>query len=122
VLDATTGSFWTAGTNLHRRMFVGNVHGGTLVFHRQLLSSGVKYPDVSLAEDAWFLQMSLRNGSRLQRLSNPGVFVYVRHRRNAWREYTPGTFIDPREWEKVAAPPSFPVDVLDAFRAASATM
>jgi hypothetical protein len=77
---------------------------------------------VSLAEDAWFLQMSLRNGSRLQRLSNPGVFVYVRHRRNAWREYTPGTFIDPREWEKVAAPPSFPVDVLDAFRAASATM
>jgi glycosyltransferase involved in cell wall biosynthesis len=118
VLDATTGSFWSASRDLHRRMFAGNVHGGTLMFHRQLLSNGIRYPDASLAEDAWLLQMSLLKGSKLRRLSNPGVFVYVRHRLNAWREYAPGRFIDPRGWEQVAAPPSFPDDALTAFRTA----
>ena len=122
VLDVTTASFWTTRHDLHRRMFAGNVHGGTLVFRRQLLTSGIRYPDVSLAEDAWLLQMLQLKGSRLRRLSNPGVFVYVRHDRNAWREYAPGTFIDPKGWERVAPPASFPDDALASLQAAVTTI
>ncbi len=71
VLDVSTGTFWAADAELHRRMFAGNVHGGTLVYRRHLLAAGLKYPEVNLAEDAWLLQMCVRKGHRLRRLMNP---------------------------------------------------
>jgi hypothetical protein len=54
---------------------------------------------------------------RLMRLSNPGVFVYVRHGRNAWR-FTPGAFLNPSGWARIPAPPLFPTGALDSYKAA----
>ena len=120
VLELPGGEFWTTEAALHQRLFVGNVHGGTLVYRRELWSQGLRYPEINLAEDAWLLMRSTRQGKRLVRLSNPGVFVYVRHGRNAWRQFAPGTFIDPKGWQRISAPLHFPVEVLEFYKSASA--
>ena len=108
VLQLPAGEFWTTDPQLHQRMFVENVHGGTLVYRKDVWSQGSGYPEVNLAEDAWLIYRATRTGKRLQRLSNPGVFVYVRHDRNAWREFRPGTFIDPNGWQRLPRPAHFP--------------
>lgn len=55
------------------------------MFRRSLFAEGLRYPEVNLAEDAAFLRDAMRRGRRLARLANPGLFVYVRHGRNAWQ-------------------------------------
>lgn len=120
VLELPGGEFWTTHPQLHQQMFVGNVHGGTLVYRKELITRGLRYPEVNLAEDAWLLQYAVSCGKRLQRLSNPGVFIYVRHKCNAWREFVPGHFINPTGWERIAPPPTFPVSLLAAYQAAAA--
>jgi glycosyltransferase involved in cell wall biosynthesis len=118
VLELSSGQFWSAQPALHRRMFVGNVHGGTIVFRKQLVMEGLRYPEVNLAEDAWLLHRGLSAGKRLLRLSNPGVFIYVRHGTNAWREFAPGRFIDPAGWQEVARPANLPPGAVDSYQAA----
>jgi hypothetical protein len=108
VFEIPTETFWTTKENLHKRMFVGDVHGGTLVFRKEILKRGLNYPEIDLAEDAWLVHRAVKKGFRLQRLSNPGVFVYVRHSSNAWRECQPGKFLDPEGWQKILSPKLFP--------------
>ncbi len=115
VLELPAGDFWTTDARLHQKMFVGNVHGGTLVYRKELWTQGLRYPEVNLAEDAWLLHRATRNGKRLLRLANPGVFVYVRHKTNAWREFAPGSFIDPNGWRRIPAPQDFPEQTLSFF-------
>jgi hypothetical protein len=74
---------------------------------------------VNLAEDAWLLRQAVRNGKRLLRLSNPGVFVYVRHGCNSWREFAPGRFINPDGWERIAPPPTFSASLLSQYQIAA---
>jgi glycosyltransferase involved in cell wall biosynthesis len=116
VLELPRGEFWTTKPELHQRLFVGNVHGGTLVYRKDLLNS-VRYPEINLAEDAHLLHGAVRHGKRLLRLANPGVFVYVRHGRNAWREFAPGSFINPAGWVRIAPPPGFSATVLQCYKA-----
>lgn len=116
VLDLPSGQFWTAQPHLHRRMFVGNVHGGTLVYRRELLAEGVRYPETNLAEDAAFLSRATKLGKRLLKLSNPGIFVYVRHDQNAWKAFKPGRFISPAGWEHINPPPTFHPQLLESYR------
>jgi O-antigen biosynthesis protein len=119
VLELPSGDFWTTLPHLHRRMFVGDVHGGTLVYRSSLLESGIRYPETNLAEDAALIRQAASRRQRLLRLANPGVFVYVRHGSNAWVEYAPGAFLDPGGWQRIARPPTFPDNSLDAYKAAS---
>ncbi|MFP5261567.1 MAG: glycosyltransferase [Blastocatellia bacterium] len=119
VLELPVGQFWTTHPELHEKMFAGNVHGGTLVYRKELLNQGLRYPEVNLAEDAWLLRQAVRNGKRLLRLSNPGVFVYVRHGCNSWGEFTPGQFINPDGWERIARPPTFPASLLSQYQIAA---
>jgi hypothetical protein len=102
-LDLGDLSFWGLTEALHRRMWVGNVHGGTLAYRRTFLAQGVRYPDVSLAEDAVLLRMLLRAGARLERVENEELFVYVRHGRNSWQFQT-GALHDRAGWRRIAAP------------------
>jgi glycosyltransferase involved in cell wall biosynthesis len=118
VLDLPAGDFWTTKPELHKQMFVGDVHGGTLVYRKDLLEQGLRYPEISLAEDAYLLHSAVASGKRLARLSNPGVFVYVRHGSNAWRQFTPGQFLDPAGWERIAPPPTFPAAALASYNGA----
>ena len=119
VLQLPGGDFWTTKPRLHEQLFVGNVHGGTLVYRKQLLADGLRYPEVNLAEDAYLLRYASRRGKRLLRLANPGVFIYVRHGTNAWREFAPGRFLNPAGWERIAPPPILPASILDAYKHAA---
>ena len=120
VLEAARGVVWTTSDDLHRRMFVGDVHGGTLVFRKAIWDAGVRYPEVDLAEDAGLLRRAISRGRRLLRLANPGVFVYVRHGRNAWR-FEAGSFLDRQGWSLVHPPAALPPGLLDAYRVAAET-
>lgn len=122
VLELPGGAFWTTQPQLHRRMFVGDVHGGTLVYRRDLLADDLRYPEVSLAEDAWLLHLAVSRGRRLTRLPNPGLFVYVRHGHNAWGEFEPGSFISPSGWHRIAPPHAFSLKHLELYRTAAASL
>jgi len=119
MLTLPDGAFWTMRPALHQRMFVGDVHGGTLVFCKSLFDEGLRYPEVNLAEDAGFLKQALQRRKRLARLPNPGVFIYMRHGHNAWRFKT-GQFLDPTGWQKIDAPRTFSANALAAYQAAVA--
>jgi len=122
VLELPAGDFWTVLPTLHRRMFVGDVHGGTLVYRKELLSKSLRYPEINLAEDAWLVQRATRAGKRLLRLANPDVFIYVRHRRNAWRQYAPGRFITSAGWQRIDQPKEFSPEALATYREAAALL
>jgi glycosyltransferase involved in cell wall biosynthesis len=118
LLELPSARFWLTRQKLHARMFLGDVHGGTLVYRRQLFSDGLRYPPINLAEDAAFILAALRSGRRLSRLSNDGVFVYVRHVDNAWK-FQPGQFLDPDGWGLIAPPAGFTAEKLSAYREAA---
>jgi glycosyltransferase involved in cell wall biosynthesis len=83
--DLDAWRFWCASPALHRRMFVEDVAGGTLVFRRAVWDRYARYPNASLAEDARLLSAARRRGARLARLDGEGLFVYVRHGGNSWK-------------------------------------
>lgn len=118
VLEMPGGQFWSTADELHRRMFVGDVHGGTLLFRKSLLSENIRYPESNLAEDAVLIQQAIRRSKRLMRLENPGAFVYLRHGRNAWKFET-GRFLDPAGWSPTTAPSGFTPQTLALYRAAA---
>ena len=101
--------FWGVSTRLHRDLFVENVHGGTLVYRRDVWERLARYPDTSLAEDAHFLLAAKRRGARLQQISGHGLFMYVRHGTNAWN-LTCGEHGGRTGWFSVAEPPLAPED------------
>lgn len=84
VFDLGTWSFWRCSPDLHRRMFIEDVHGGTLVYRRQIWERTARYPDRSLAEDAALLRQAIRYGARLQRVDGERLFIYLRHGSNSW--------------------------------------
>jgi glycosyltransferase involved in cell wall biosynthesis len=84
VADLTDGTFWQCDDALHRRLFVGNVHGGTLAFHRDVWARKARYPDRSIAEDAAFLRQAQSAGAVLLPLANDNSFIYTRHGTNSW--------------------------------------
>ena len=120
VLEMPGGRFWSTADELHRRMFVGDVHGGTLLYRKSLLSENIRYPESNLAEDAALIQQAIRRSKRLMRLENPGAFVYLRHGQNAWKFET-GRFLDPAGWNPTTAPSGFSPQTLDLYRAAAAS-
>ena len=95
--------FWNVTDALHRRLFVEDVHGGTLAFSRRVWDRLARYPPVSLAEDAAFLARAKAAGARLERIPGEGLFVYLRHGSNAWR-FQCGTYLDHRGWSPMLEP------------------
>ncbi|HEX5166815.1 MAG TPA: glycosyltransferase [Thermomicrobiales bacterium] len=111
ILDVPRWAFWTTTPELHRRLFVGDVHGGTLVYQRRLWEQVAKYPNRSLAEDAIFLRRCRQRRARLAVLENNGQFVYLRHASNSW-SFACGSYLDPAGWLPAEEP-----DYLRADRA-----
>jgi glycosyltransferase involved in cell wall biosynthesis len=108
ICDVERNAWWTCSPELHRRLFLGDVHGGTLVFSLRVWTDLSKYPDRSLAEDALFLREALRRGARLRRMDGAGLFVYVRHGGNSW-SFTCGSYLGATGWQRVS-PPQFSTD------------
>lgn len=102
ILDLERWTYWRASAELHRRMFVHDVHGGTLAYRRTVWNA-TRFPDTSLAEDAGFLHTAVRRGARLRGLPNDDLFLYVRHAGSAWR-FPCGSFLDERGWIRVREP------------------
>jgi glycosyltransferase involved in cell wall biosynthesis len=117
MLQMPPGRFWTTSESVHRRMFVGDLHGGTLVYRRALWQNGIRYPEVNLAEDAMFIRRATEQQRRIERLANPGLFVYMRHGRNTWK-FESGQFLDPQGWLPASAPPGFSFALIEAYRSA----
>jgi glycosyltransferase involved in cell wall biosynthesis len=115
------GEFWGLSPALHRRMFYGDVHAGTLAFRRDLWTDGVRYPDQSLAEDAQFLHDALARGGRLLRVANEELFIYIRHGRNAWT-FDVGRHLNAREWGRLEPPDAFGPVALSRYRDAAAAL
>jgi O-antigen biosynthesis protein len=107
--DLPRWEFWSCTPELHRRLFVEDTHGGTLVYQRRIWEQLARYPDASLAEDAIFLRQAICQGARLCRLSNNGVFIYLRHTSNSW-SFTCGQYLHPQGWQRVAEPLLSPED------------
>jgi glycosyltransferase involved in cell wall biosynthesis len=115
LLEMPAGVFWTTTPEVHRRMFVGDVHGGTVVYRKDIWRGGARYPDANLAEDAAFLRRASGMGKRIARLENTGEFVYLRHGHNTWR-FESGRFLDPSGWRRSNGPAGFTAATLEAYR------
>ena len=107
--DLSRGEFWRCSADLHRRMFAEDVHGGTLVYARQVWQGGARYPDRSMAEDALFPRQALRRGARLRRLPGDDQFIYLRHAGSSWA-FACGSYVDPAGWQRAAEPPALVPD------------
>ncbi len=118
VMGLPEAEFWTLTPQLHRRMFVGDVHGGTLAFARAAWERGIRYPDASLAEDAAFLRTAQARGLRLARVPNEELFVYTRHASNAWR-FPLGRYLDPAAWRRIEPPTRLAPRVIEAYTVAA---
>lgn len=97
--DLTRWQAWTCTPDLHRHLFVGDVHGGTLVYWRWVWERLARYPKASLAEDASFLKQACLKGARLHKLPHANSFVYLRHGGNAWH-FPLGSYLQPAGWER----------------------
>jgi glycosyltransferase involved in cell wall biosynthesis len=109
IFDLPRWEFWRCDPALHRRLFCEDVHGGTLVYRRDVWERHARYPDRSLAEDALFLRQAIRRGMRLSRIPGEELFVYLRHSSNSWA-YQCGQYLDPSGWQRIPAPPLPPAD------------
>ncbi len=97
--DLTRWQAWTCTPDLHCRLFVGDVHGGTLVYWRWVWERLAHYPKASLAEDAFFLEQACLRGARLHKLPHANSFVYLRHSSNAWH-FPLGSYLQPAGWQR----------------------
>jgi glycosyltransferase involved in cell wall biosynthesis len=118
LLALERGEFWKVSADLHQRMFVGNVHGGSVVYWKRAFENGIRYPDVNLAEDAGFLLGCLHEGMRLHPVANDGAFVYMRHGANTWK-FQEGRYLTASGWTRCTAPESFPDDLMRRYREAA---
>jgi glycosyltransferase involved in cell wall biosynthesis len=109
VFDLHSSTAWTCTPDLHRRLFAEDVHGGTLLFRRQVWESIARYPHRSLAEDAVFLRRAMRRGCQIARLPADELFVYVRHHKNTW-SFACGEYGDAHEWQRHEVPQLTTVD------------
>jgi glycosyltransferase involved in cell wall biosynthesis len=107
--DTATQQFWRCDACIFRRMFVGNVHSGTLAYRRSLFERGIKYPDMSSAEDARFLYQCHIEGAIVRAIADVNHFIYVRHPRSTW-QFRCGHHIDSRGWFAVNDPDLSPED------------
>jgi O-antigen biosynthesis protein len=101
--DLSQWMFWRCTPVIFGRMYVGGAHAGTLVYRRKLFELGIRYPRVSLAEDAHFLYQCHQRGATVQHLLSGNLFLYVRHSQSTWK-FTCGEYIDARQWTRVPEP------------------
>lgn len=108
-LDLDQWKFWKCSAQLYARLFVQAVHGGTLMFRREIFGKAARYPNQSIAEDAWFLRAALASGARLQAVQGDGLFAYLRHGTNSWKLEC-GKEVDSNGWISCREPPEIEAD------------
>lgn len=84
----------------HKRVFSNNVAGGTIAFLKRAWVRQ-RFDNISLREDANFLEAILRNGETLSSIDGSSIYKYVRHQGNTWRL---------KNWNYAYAPPTEGMD------------
>jgi glycosyltransferase involved in cell wall biosynthesis len=107
--DLRARQFWRCNADTYAKLFVGSVVGGTLVFRRSLYDGTIRYPDMSLAEDALFLRSVLARGARLAPVAGDGLFAYIRHPGNTW-SFACGREHGAVGWTRCTGPGGFVAD------------
>lgn len=79
---ATTGRGYLPLNAVHHELYVHNVHSGSLVYLKDVWTHLSMYPNLSLGEDAGFLQRIVKRGAHLLDLDGFESFLYVRHTGN----------------------------------------
>jgi glycosyltransferase involved in cell wall biosynthesis len=102
IYDLLADTFWSCDADLHAMMFYADIHGGSIVYTREVWEKYARYPDASLAEDAAFLR-AVAHKVHIIKLPNHNVFIYLRHNSNAW-EFICGNFINPSAWKRIPPP------------------
>ena len=105
-----TREFWSVSPELHARLFVEDISGGTMMFRREIWRRSGPYPRISLREDAELLIRAMRGGARLCRLRGRDDYLYVRHGRNTWT-FAEGTYLQREDWLRVDEPESLAPDL-----------
>lgn len=114
--DLVTDSFFTVtAADTLRQPFVSYA---TLGYLRETWRSCGGFPDQSLGEDVELFHRAVLAGARSCVVSEPGLFVVVRHGANSWR-------FEPRQaatsnWTDSPPPPFFPPEAIDYYRSISA--
>jgi O-antigen biosynthesis protein len=103
LLDLETWRFWRCQPDLHRRLFGHEVHGGTLVYRRQVWQEKAQFADRPLDGDTAFVDQAARSGARLQAVDAEGMFVHVCHAASTRRIVCPLTG-GADGWEAVPEP------------------
>lgn len=101
--ELPTWKFWSTSPSLHRKLFMEDVHGGTLVYKRKVWDRLARFPDRSLAEDGRFLRQAVQKGAKLHRLPADKSYLYVRHASSAWQVEC-GQYLEPGGWGEVLEP------------------
>ncbi len=104
IFDLDMWRFWRCDRELHQRMYVGDVHGGTLVYRREAWDHLARYSDTWLREDTDFMTAAMDKGARLAPVPADEHFLYLRHGANSWI-FTSGEFIDVNGWVQIDEPP-----------------
>jgi glycosyltransferase involved in cell wall biosynthesis len=117
ILSLDTREFWTLSSELHRRMFVGDIHGGTLTYRRSIWGPGTRFREINLAEDAFFLNQAMQRGARLIRVANRDLFVYMRHSCNAWK-FDAGRVIGTQGWLRIEPPAGLAISLIPCYQQA----
>lgn len=101
--------FWKPSVRLFHRMYKGQVMSGNILFRRSILAHGLRYPDISLAEDAYFLEWALTAGARMAEVHAEDIYIYIRHGENTWK-FREGLFLQPNDWHAIPRPEFFKED------------
>jgi len=115
LLNVQDGSWWSCSPVLHNRMFYQGVISGTLAFRKTIWHTHARFPARGVGEDALFHQQLHRSRARTVKVSNNGLFIYVRHGANSWRFQT-GRFLQASGWLHAKQPAFIPQADLDFYR------
>ncbi len=102
-LELATGTGWMPQKILFSDIFVGNVHGGSLVYDRAVWEQLANYPNTGLGEDAAFVARAVKRGAKLMPLNGYDTFIYLRHGSNTW-QFEEDNFRRYNGWQRVKMP------------------
>jgi hypothetical protein len=75
IYDLSSDHVWFVDRQLHREMFVGGIHTGSIAYRRHAWLSAARFPDIDLGEDVAFMRNAVGHGVRLLKLPNDAVLA-----------------------------------------------
>lgn len=99
---------WETTPELFAHLFYKSATGSTYMYKRSWVQV-VPFQDVSMREDAIFLEWLNYYNAKITVLDGAELFVYTRHEANSWR-FVAGQYTDPGGWKQSSFPRDFGPD------------